>query len=255
MEGGKLIKTCSFSFKIICFYMLILVGTTSSQNTSCPFEYLYHFGDGITDTGNSIYVLPKETIPAGRLPYGKTFPGYPTGRWSDGLVDFDYTAEDFGLPNIVPYLTMNHTRAAGYHGVIFSVARSPVLDRKFFRNRNIAIPSYAVPLRRQMSWFKKHLKTVCSTRKECTNWIGNSLVLMGDIEGNDIGYALTQGKSIEEAQTYVPYIIKAQIDATRLCTCQILQFYITYINQVYIIHTQMYIKNGQVYILKNILYI
>ncbi|KAK6122941.1 hypothetical protein DH2020_043318 [Rehmannia glutinosa] len=138
--------------------------------SSLPPDYLYHFGDGVTDIGNSIYVLPKVTIPHGRWPYGMTFPGYPTGRWSD--------AEDFGLPDIVPYLNMNHTRAASYHGVIFSVGRSPVLDH-------------------------------------CSEWIGNSLVLMGDIEGNDIGYALTQGKSIEEVQTYVPAIVKAIIDATR----------------------------------------
>ncbi|KAK6121726.1 hypothetical protein DH2020_044536 [Rehmannia glutinosa] len=50
---------------------------------------------------------------------------------------------------------------------------------------------------------------------DCSEWIGNSLVLMGDIEGNDIGYALTQGKSIEEVKTYVPAIVKAIIDATR----------------------------------------
>ncbi|KAK6145646.1 hypothetical protein DH2020_022466 [Rehmannia glutinosa] len=177
-EKGKLKLVFNVGYAACCF-----VGTASSQ--TCPFDYLYHFGDGVTDIGNSIYVLPKVTIPAGRYPYGVTFPGYPTGRWSDGLVDFDYTAEDFGLPNIVPYLNMNHTRAASYHGVIFSVARSPVLDRKFFRNRNIAIPDYAVPLRRQMSW------------------------------EHDIGYALTQGKSIEEVKTYVPAIVKAIIDATR----------------------------------------
>ncbi|GFP95605.1 acetylajmalan esterase [Phtheirospermum japonicum] len=208
-------KAYSSMLKVICFYLVIQFGTTFSQGPSCPFEYLYHFGDGVTDTGNSIYVLPKVTIPAGRPPYGRTFPGYPTGRWSDGLVDFDYTAEDFGLPDIVPYLTMNHSIAETYHGVIFSVARSPVLDRKFFRNRNIAIPAYAVPLSQQMAWFRDHLKTICTSRSDCSEWIGNSLVLMGDIEGNDIGYALTQGKTIKQVRKYVPAIVKAIIDATR----------------------------------------
>ncbi|GER27909.1 GDSL esterase/lipase [Striga asiatica] len=205
----------SSMFKIVCVFLVLQFGPGLSQGPSCPFEYLYHFGDGVTDNGNSIYVLPKVQIPAGRKPYGMTYPGYPTGRWSDGRVDFDYTAEDFGLPEIVPYLNMNHSRAAEYHGVIFSTARSPVLDFSFFKKRNIVVPPYAVPLSTQMRWFKRHLKTICDSRSECSEWIGSSLVLMGDIEGNDITYALTQGKTIKEARSYVPAIIKAQIDATR----------------------------------------
>ncbi|KAG8373114.1 hypothetical protein BUALT_Bualt12G0136900 [Buddleja alternifolia] len=70
-----------------------------------------------------------------------------------------------------------------YDGVIFSVARSPVLDINFFMKR--------------------------ATRME------NSFLFLGDIEANDIGYALTQGKSIEEVQTYVPLITRAQIRVAR----------------------------------------
>ncbi|GFP95609.1 acetylajmalan esterase [Phtheirospermum japonicum] len=218
MGGKALIKPCSFTLKIICLCLLILVSdTTASSNSTCPFQYVFHFGDGVTDIGNSIHVKPKlmRAIPAARPPYGRTYPGYPTGRWSDGRIDFDFTAEDFGLPNIVAYLTMDRSRTASYDGVIFSVARSPVLDRNFFGKRNISITSYAVPLREQLSWFKNLLKSVCQTRWECAQWIGNSLVLMGDIEGNDIGYALTQGKSIQEVMFYVPFIVKTIMDTTR----------------------------------------
>ncbi|GFQ08480.1 acetylajmalan esterase, partial [Phtheirospermum japonicum] len=179
----------------------------------CPFQYLYHFGDGVTDVGNSIKVLPwGPSLPAARLPYGRTFPGRPTGRWGDGLIDFDYAAADFGFPTITPYLSSNSSSS---NGVIFSVARSPVLDHMFFKSRGVKIPPYAVPLSVQLSWFKTHLKSICSTLKDCADRLGNSLVLMGDIEANDIGYALVQGKSIKEVQTYVPYVTQAQISATR----------------------------------------
>ncbi|KAI3470325.1 hypothetical protein Pfo_026988 [Paulownia fortunei] len=205
--------SCSYSLKIICFFVFILFGTTSSQNTKCPFQYLYHFGDGVTDIGNSVRVLPwGPLLPAARLPYGVTYPGRPTGRWSDGLIDFDFAAADFGFPHITPYLSMNATSS---NGVIFSVARSPVLDHNFFTSRGVQIPPYAIPLSVQLSWFKTHLKSVCSTPTDCSNRLGNSLVLMGDIEGNDIGYSLTQGKSIKEVQTYVPFIIQAIINTTR----------------------------------------
>lgn len=81
------------SLKIIPFFLLIAAATTFSQNsnTKCPFQFLYHFGDGISDIGNSVRVEPfGPTLPPTRDPYGVTFPGYPTGRWSDGLVDVDF---------------------------------------------------------------------------------------------------------------------------------------------------------------------
>ncbi|KAI3450440.1 hypothetical protein Pfo_007105 [Paulownia fortunei] len=177
----------SYSVKIICFFLFILVGATSSQNTKCPFQYLYHFGDGVTDVGNSVRVLP----------WGPSLPAAPA---------------DFGFPQITPYLSRNATSS---NGVIFSVARSPVLHHNFFRSRGIKIPPYVVPLSTQLSWFKTYLKSVCSTPTDCANRLGNSLILLGDIEANDIGYALTQGKSIKEVQTYVHYTTRAQINAAR----------------------------------------
>ncbi|KAL3641784.1 hypothetical protein CASFOL_012599 [Castilleja foliolosa] len=206
-------NSCSYSIKLTCIFLVILVSITSSQANTCPFQYLYHFGDGVTDVGNSIKVLPwGPSLPAARLPYGQTFPGQPTGRWGDGRIDFDYAAADFGFPTITPYLSSNSSSS---NGVIFSVARSPVLDHMFFKSRGVKIPPYAVPLSVQLSWFKTHLKSVCSTKTECANRLANSLILMGDIEGNDIGYALVQKKSIKQVQTYVPYVTKALISATR----------------------------------------
>ncbi|CAA0833322.1 GDSL esterase/lipase [Striga hermonthica] len=192
---------------------MIFVYATSSQNTRCPFQYLYHFGDGVTDVGNSILDLPwGPSLPAARSPYGRTFPGWPTGRWGDGLIDFDYAAAEFGFPHITPSLSSN---ASSSNGVIFSVARSPVLDHTFFKSRGVKIPTYAVPLSLQLSWFKAHLKSVCTSPTDCANRLGNSLILLGDIEANDVGYSLIQGKSIREVRTYVPYITEAQIRATR----------------------------------------
>ncbi|KAK6122570.1 hypothetical protein DH2020_043687 [Rehmannia glutinosa] len=184
----------------ICFFLLMTVAagdaTLSEKTTKCPFRYLYHFGDGVTDIGNSIRVMPWFDMPAKKYPYGKTYPGWPTGRWSDGLVDFDYTAIDFGLPFIVPYLSMD--RYTRYDGVIFSVARSPVLDHSFFKSKGVVIPPYAVSLGGQMNWFRKYLQSICLKPKDCVERLENSLILMGDIEGNDIGYLLTQGKTILE---------------------------------------------------------
>ncbi|KAI3470003.1 hypothetical protein Pfo_026666 [Paulownia fortunei] len=183
VESRKLINRCTYSFKVMCIFLIIQAGATSSKKTKCPFQYLYHFGDGITDIGNSIRVLPYV---------------------------FD-SAADFGLPHITSFSSINVSTS--YDGVIFSVARSPVLDSSFFKRKGIILPPYAVSLHDQLSWFKTYLTSICSTP---TARLQKSLILMGDIEGNDIGYSLTQGKSIKQVKTYVPFVIRAIIKATRL---------------------------------------
>lgn len=79
------------SMKIICVLLSVLLVTTSAQNTRCPFQYMYHLGDGVFDNGNAIANIPSGfRLPAASLPYGETYPGYATGRWSDGRLDIDY---------------------------------------------------------------------------------------------------------------------------------------------------------------------
>lgn len=73
---------------------------------------------------------------------------------------YGFAAAAFGRPNIVPYMTMNST---DHDGVVFSVGRSPVLDRDYLESRGVTIPSYACPLSMQANWFKDYLKSVCST--------------------------------------------------------------------------------------------
>ncbi|GER33404.1 GDSL-like Lipase/Acylhydrolase superfamily protein, partial [Striga asiatica] len=50
---------------------------------------------------------------------------------------------------------------------------------------------------------------------DCADRLNKSLILMGEIGGNDINYPLAQGKSLEEIKTYVPFIIQAIANATR----------------------------------------
>ncbi|KAL7145697.1 hypothetical protein ABFS83_07G104500 [Erythranthe nasuta] len=174
-------------FFVICFFLLIQTSHQRPQNTTCPFQYIYSFGDGVTDIGNSIRVLPfGPFLPAARSPYGQTFPGQPTGRWSDGRIDIDFVAADLGLPNIVPYLSMRGSTSND--GVVFSVARSTILDRLFFKLRGIDIPPHAIFLL-------------------VVNSDGLKLIF------HPFAQHPKQGKSIQQVETYVPFMIRTLIEA------------------------------------------
>ncbi|KAK4490227.1 hypothetical protein RD792_000886 [Penstemon davidsonii] len=85
-----MVYTSSSSLKAICLFVFVLVGSVSSQSIVCPFDFLFHLGDGVFDNGNAIAIPPfGPSLPAASLPYGITYPGYPTGRWCDGLLDID----------------------------------------------------------------------------------------------------------------------------------------------------------------------
>ncbi|KAL3845378.1 hypothetical protein ACJIZ3_002781 [Penstemon smallii] len=206
--------TSSSSLKTICLVVfVVLVGSVSSQSTVCPFDFLYHMGDGVFDNGNAIAIHPfGPRLPAASLPYGITFPGKPTGRWCDGLLDIDVGATAMGFPVLTPYLGGN---ASSSNAIIFAVAGSPVLDRRFFMEIGVRIPPYAQSLGIQMSWFKRHIHSICTTKEDCADKVADSLFLFGDVEANDITFPLLQGKSIQEVRKYAKAVTRALISAAR----------------------------------------
>ncbi|KAG5574930.1 hypothetical protein H5410_055064 [Solanum commersonii] len=60
---------------------------------------LFVFGDSYVDTGN----WPKSMSSSWKQPYGSTYPGYPSGRFSDGLVLTDFIASFLGIKSPQPY--------------------------------------------------------------------------------------------------------------------------------------------------------
>ncbi|KAK3226796.1 hypothetical protein Dsin_006658 [Dipteronia sinensis] len=60
---------------------------------------LFVFGDSYADTGN----LGRSVGRSWKEPYGITFPGKPTGRFSSGRVLTDYLAKFVGIKSPIPY--------------------------------------------------------------------------------------------------------------------------------------------------------
>jgi len=77
--------------------VLVMLGLSAAAAAAAEgrgsvcFRRVFSFGDSLTDTGNFLLSVPEDfPDPARNLPYGQTFFGRPSGRYSDGrnLLDF-----------------------------------------------------------------------------------------------------------------------------------------------------------------------
>ncbi|XP_068659671.1 GDSL esterase/lipase At5g03610-like [Aristolochia californica] len=102
---------------------------------------LFVFGDSYADTGN----FRKSAASSWKEPYGVTFPGRPTGRWSDGRVLTDFLASLLRIRSPLPYkwrrlspklLRYGMNYAYGGTGVFDTLVSAPNLTAQIelFRN-------------------------------------------------------------------------------------------------------------------------
>uniref|UniRef100_A0A0E0FPH9 Esterase n=1 Tax=Oryza nivara TaxID=4536 RepID=A0A0E0FPH9_ORYNI len=168
------------------------------------FERIFSFGDSLTDTGNFLLSVPEDfPDPARSLPYGQTFFGRPSGRYSDGRNLLDFFAEAFGLPFVPPYLAGGDFR----QGANFAVGGATALNGSFFRDRGVEPTWTPHSLDEQMQWFKKLLTTVSSSESELNDIMTKSLFLVGEVGGNDYNHLIVRGKSLDELHELVPKVV------------------------------------------------
>ncbi|KAA8515154.1 hypothetical protein F0562_018333 [Nyssa sinensis] len=119
------------------------------------------------------------------------------------------TSLHLGLPFIPPYMGVKNGAMAAdsREGVNFAVAGATALDAAFFEQRGIHNPYTNYSLRTQLNWFKNMLPSLCLTSSNCNKLLQSSLVLMGEIGGNDYNYAFLSGRSIEEIQSFVTPVV------------------------------------------------
>nr|XP_043626518.1 GDSL esterase/lipase At1g28580-like [Erigeron canadensis] len=196
-------------------YLILAMIFTCHMYVNGCYESIISFGDSLADTGNLKQLSPISNGHAPHFlfpPYGETFFHNPTGRCSNGRLIIDFIAESLGLPLIPPSQATN--KFSGLEqGVNYAVAGATALDSSFHEARGVVNTMTNASLGVQLEWFKESLPSICSLVSDCKNLIGRSLILMGEIGGNDYNHALTAGKSIEEVETYAPFVIKALISA------------------------------------------
>ncbi|XP_050374175.1 GDSL esterase/lipase At5g14450-like [Argentina anserina] len=90
------------------------------QSSGCHIPAIYNFGDSNSDTGGLSAVFHQ--LPS---PYGNTFFGKPSGRFSDGRLMIDFIAQKLGLPYLSAYL--DSFGANFHHGVNFATGGSTIM--------------------------------------------------------------------------------------------------------------------------------
>ncbi|WOL10309.1 GDSL esterase/lipase [Canna indica] len=183
--------------------LALLLAVCGSDAGGC-FTAIFSFGDSLADTGNAIR-LGGLGGPTGSPPYGRTFFERPTGRFSDGRLIIDFIAQGLGLPLVQPFLGGGSIEEFR-QGVNFAVAGATALDLSFFRSKGIQ-PSWTDrSLHVQIGLFKQLLPSICAGR-DPKDVLNSSLILMGEIGGNDYNHPFFQGSKVEEIRPFVPSVI------------------------------------------------
>ncbi|KAF1898478.1 hypothetical protein Lal_00032057 [Lupinus albus] len=179
------------SLVIVLFYVFVFLRSNNAQDTLVP--AIMTFGDSIVDVGNNDYVttLFKANYP----PYGRDFKNHqPTGRFCNGKLATDITAETLGFKSFAPaYLSPHASGKNLLIGANFASAASGYDEKTSILNQ-------AIPLSQQLDYFKEYkikLAQVAGCKKSA------SLI-------KDALYLLSAGSSDFTQNYYVnPWINKA----------------------------------------------
>ncbi|GJZ81358.1 SGNH hydrolase-type esterase domain-containing protein [Tanacetum coccineum] len=205
------------SSSFIGFLVILMVVWSGSLYGNGCYTSIISFGDSLTDTGNAKQVasIIHQQYSCSNPPYGVTFFHEPTGRCSDGRLIIDFLAESLGLPFIQPimYDKGSEIGMTMEQGANFAVGGSTALNSSFLEAIGIPNSFTDTSLGVQLAWFKQALPSICGNVSECRNLIGSSLILMGEIGGNDYIYGLVAGKHIDDVKQLVPLVIDTIVSA------------------------------------------
>ncbi|CAA3020644.1 GDSL esterase lipase At5g22810 [Olea europaea subsp. europaea] len=160
------------SFFAIFTVVLCRLGTINSQPLV---PALFIFGDSVVDVGNNnnLETIVKANFP----PYGRDFVNHkPTGRFCNGKLASDFTAENLGFTSSPPaYLSKNATGKNLLIGANFASASSGYYDEtaKIYNT---------IPLSQQVEFYKDYQKKLVGIagKSNASSIISGSVYLISD---------------------------------------------------------------------------
>ncbi|KAK9689941.1 hypothetical protein RND81_09G092800 [Saponaria officinalis] len=201
-----------FTLLLISFSLCLAhdIAPTPYNSDTVSIDYLFQFGDSISDTGNLVIQHPIGAHNFASFPYGLTI-HKPTGRCSDGFLMIDQFATFFGKPFLNPYLD---TKTDFTHGVNFAVAGSTALDTATLQAMGVLSPVTTSSLNVQLDWFRTHLENICGTALDCQDKLSRSLVVI-ETGGNDYNYAMLQGMTMDQVCDIVAQVVETIKNAAK----------------------------------------
>ncbi|KAH6832027.1 hypothetical protein C2S53_008067 [Perilla frutescens var. hirtella] len=119
----------------------------------------------------------------------------------------DFIAEYLGLPLVPPFY--GGENLSGGRSVNFAAASANALPDSFFASKGIQVNNANISLVDQLRWFKElFLSNFYQKPSDRKKYLESSLILVGEIGGNDYNHALLGGKSMELVETFVPQVVK-----------------------------------------------
>ncbi|KAI7754850.1 hypothetical protein M8C21_020853 [Ambrosia artemisiifolia] len=215
VKGGITNKIWSENLSLPMAYggfLVILVTLLSSclYFNGC-YKSIISFGDSLANTGNlkHLAAISNRVFPYFLPPYGENFINQSTGRCSNGRLIIDFLAESLGLPLVPPFLPDNGTNnnVTFKQGVNYAVACATAMDTSVLEARGVINTMTNASLGVELAWFKQSLPSICGNESSCRDFIGRSLIFMGEIGGNDYNFGILWGKPIEVVEPLVPLVI------------------------------------------------
>ncbi|KAI5083109.1 hypothetical protein GOP47_0002852 [Adiantum capillus-veneris] len=204
----------SFLLLIICLQQQAVADATASQ--PC-FPALFVFGNSLSDTGNGVLTGNVLFTRASQNPYGATFPGHPSGRFSDGRLLVDFLAEYVGLPPVNPSLDSG---ADFSRGVNYAIAGAAALNASELRSLLVGIVGRDYSLEVQLGWHLSLKASGNGIKKPSRDAYSTGLYVL-EFGGNDYINALRLSlySPLQVSSVFVPLVISKIRDiTTRLYT-------------------------------------
>uniref|UniRef100_J3L2D5 Esterase n=1 Tax=Oryza brachyantha TaxID=4533 RepID=J3L2D5_ORYBR len=199
---GRRAVSPSAPFALLCAAVLL-----NAHVVLCGcYKRIFSFGDSIIDTGNFVYSTGSSPSPFKELPFGMTYFNHPTGRICDGRVLVDFYAQAFNLSLLPP--SMPEEGSGQFpNGANFAVLASTALGPDYFKTKyNFSVP---VPycLDSQLASFKKILDRIAPGVDATKSLLGESLIVMGEIGGNDYNFWFFARMPRDTPNQYIPDVV------------------------------------------------
>ncbi|KAL9228067.1 hypothetical protein vseg_003683 [Gypsophila vaccaria] len=191
MQGPKLLLN-----NLFCSSILFLIGVQVVYGSYDHHDSHLHrgpnklfvFGDSYADTGNDLNPVASSW----KEPYGISFPGKPSGRFSDGRIFTDFLAKSLGLKSPLPYIWRKQGSSHLKYGMNMAYGGTGVFDT------GVSYPNMTT----QIDMFQELLDQAMFTPQD----LRDSMAYVS-LVGNDYSYYLGSGGSLVDVQKFIPKVV------------------------------------------------